>query len=68
MSTPIEFMETQELVHELKKRFDEMMFIGFQPKSNHADNYHIAIKSTLHGAFGMIEVLSRAADAHVEDE
>jgi hypothetical protein len=68
MSTPIEFMETQELVHELKKRFDEMMFIGFNQKSKHSDSYHIAIKGTLHGAFGMIEVLTRAADAHVEDE
>lgn len=68
MSTPIEYMETSELVHELKKRFDEMMFIGFHAKSKSTDNYHIAIKSTLHGAFGMIEVLSRAADAHAEDE
>ena len=68
MATPSEYMETQELLHELKKRFDEMMFIGFQPKNKSIDNYHITIKTTLHGAFGLIEVLNRAADAHVEDE
>lgn len=68
MSTPIEFMETQELLHELKRRFDEMMFIGFTVSTKHIDNYTINIKGPLHGTYGLIEVLRRAADAHVEEE
>jgi len=67
MSTPIEFMETDELLHELKKRFDEMMFIGFQAKTNSSDSYSISVKSTLHGSFGLIEILSRAAEAQAEE-
>lgn len=67
MSTPIEFMETDELLHELKKRFDEMMFIGFQSKTNSSDSYNISVKSTLHGSFGLIEILSRAAEAQAEE-
>lgn len=67
MSTPIEFMETDELLHELKKRFDEMMFIGFQSKTNSSDSYSISVKSTLHGSFGLIEILSRAAEAQAEE-
>lgn len=68
MSTPIEYMETQELLHELKRRFDEMLFIGYAASTKHIDNYTINIKGPLHGTFGMIEVLRRAADAHVEEE
>jgi lipid A disaccharide synthetase len=67
MSTPIEFMETDELIHELKKRFDEMLFIGYQAKKKNEDNYSISVKSTLHGSYGLIEVLTRATDAHAED-
>jgi IS5 family transposase len=67
MSTPIEFMETDELLHELKKRFDEMMFIGFQAKTSSSDSYSISVKSTLHGSFGLIEILSRAAEAQAEE-
>lgn len=68
MSTPIEFMETQELLHELKKRFDEMMFIGFTAQTKVVDNYTVVIKGSLHGSYGLVEVLTRAADAHAEEE
>lgn len=67
MSTPIEFMETDELLHELKKRFDELMFIGFRSKSKSEDNYSICVKSTMHGSFGLIEILKRAAEAQAEE-
>lgn len=67
MSTPIEYMETDELLQELKKRFDELLFIGYTAKTKSEDSYNIAVKSTLHGSFGLIEVLSRATEAHAED-
>jgi len=68
MSTPIEFLETDELIHELKKRFDEMLFIGYTKKTKSEDNYTISVKATTHGGYGMIEILKRAADAHGEDD
>jgi hypothetical protein len=68
MSTPIEFMETDELLQELKKRFDELLFIGYRAKSKGEDNYSIAVKSTLHGSYGLIEVLTRATDNHAEED
>ena len=67
MSTPIEFMETDELLKELKNLFDELLFIGYQAKKKNEDNYSISVKSTLHGSYGLIEVLTRATDAHAED-
>lgn len=67
MSTPIEFMETDELLHELKKRFDEMLFVGYKNSKKDADSYSISVKSSLHGSYGLIKVLERAADAHSEE-
>lgn len=67
MSTPIEFMETDELLHELKKRFDELLFVGYKNKNKGEDNYSIAVKATLHGSYGLIEILTRATDAQAED-
>jgi lipid A disaccharide synthetase len=63
VSTPIEYITTKELVDELKKRFDEMAFIGFAVKTSKEDGYSICIKSTMHGAFGLINVLAKAAEA-----
>jgi len=67
MTTPIEYMDTDELLQELKKRFEEMLFIGYNSKKKGEDCYSIAVKSTLHGSYGLIEVLTRATDAHAED-
>lgn len=63
MSTPIDYMTTDELLFELKKRFKEMVFVGYKEQSNRDDSYSICVKSTLHGTYGLIEVLTRAADA-----
>jgi len=68
MSTPIEFMETDELIRELKSRFDEMMFIGYKLCKKTEDNYSISVKSTMHGSYGMIEILKRATEAHHMEE
>lgn len=67
MATPLEYMDTDELLHELKKRFDEMMFIGYKAKTKQEDNYSIMVKSTMHGSFGLIEVLTRATEAQHEE-
>jgi hypothetical protein len=67
MSTPIEYMTDDELIHELKRRFDEMVFVGFSTKGKNSDNYSICVKSTMHGTFGLIEVLSRAAEAQMDE-
>jgi lipid A disaccharide synthetase len=68
MSTPIEYMETDELLQELKKRFDELMFIGYKQQTKREDSYQIAVKSSLHGSYGLIEVLTRATEAHDEGD
>lgn len=67
MSTPIEYMETDELIQELKKRFDEMLLIGYNCKKKNEDNYSICAKSTMHGSYGLIEVLSRAIEAEAQE-
>jgi lipid A disaccharide synthetase len=61
-------METEELLRELKNRFDELMFIGYKSTKKAEDNYSISVKSTMHGSFGLLEVLKRATEAqHMED-
>ena len=67
MSTPIDYMTTDELLLELKKRFDELLFVGYSTAPKKEDSYSICVKSTMHGTYGLIEVLTRAADAHSED-
>lgn len=64
MSTPIEFVDTKELVKELKSRFDELVFVGYSNKGSRHNNYHLAFKTSMHGAYGLIEVLKQAADSH----
>jgi hypothetical protein len=67
MSTPIDYMTTDELLLELKKRFNEMLFVGYKEHPKKDDSYSICVKSTLHGTYGLIEVLTRAADAQEAD-
>jgi Fe-S oxidoreductase len=62
-------MTTEELLHELKKRFDEMLFIGYEIKNKKGgDTYHISCKATMHGGFGLVEVLTRAIEAQEDEE
>lgn len=63
MSTPIDYMTNEELLTELKRRFEEMAFVGYTNRKNKEDTYAICVKSSLHGGYGLIEVLKRAADA-----
>lgn len=63
MSTPIDYMTNEELLAELKKRFEEMAFIGYANRKNKEDTYAICVKSSLHGGFGLIDILRKAADA-----
>lgn len=67
MSTPIDYMTNDELLLELKKRFDELAFVGYTYHKGKQDTYAICIKSSLHGGYGLLEVLKRAADAQEEE-
>jgi hypothetical protein len=44
-----------------------MLFIGFVAKTKSEDNYSICVKSTMHGSFGLVEVLSNAIQAQAEE-
>lgn len=61
MSTPIEFMGTGEILKELKNRFDEMVFIGFQSKTAKDDSYTLTAKGSMHGTLGLIDFAKQAA-------
>jgi hypothetical protein len=62
MNTPIDYLTTAELVAELRTRFEEMAFIGYRRNKNE-DNYVIRVKATVHGTYGLLEVLRNAADS-----
>jgi hypothetical protein len=62
MNTPIDYLTTPELINELRNRFDEMVFIGYRRK-NKEDNYVIRVKASVHGTYGLLEVLRNAADS-----
>jgi hypothetical protein len=43
------------------------VFVGYKEHPKKDDSYSICVKSTLHGTYGLIEVLTRAADAQEAD-
>jgi len=62
MSTPLEYLETSELLEELKNRFPEMAFVGYVAtnKKIDSDSYQICIKSSTHGSLGLAKILENA--------
>lgn len=62
MSTPLEYIETEMLLAELKNRFTELVFIGQIPsnKKLSGDSYSICVKGTMHGSLGLVKMLETA--------
>jgi len=67
VSTPIEFVSTGDLLRELKSRFDEMLFVGFQATTPNNDSYTVTAKGSMHGTMGLIVMAQRAAEGEHDE-
>lgn len=54
--SPIEYFSTKDLIHELQKRFDDVLFVGYLNKTTANDHYTFFFKGSCHGVVGLAEM------------
>lgn len=68
---PIEYFTTKELLDEIRKRFDDVVFVGYTSKTDKDDNYTFFMKGSIHSVHGlasmMHQMLEGARDANNSD-
>tara|TARA_R100001463_G_scaffold57630_4_gene109906 strand:- start:14 stop:229 length:216 start_codon:yes stop_codon:yes gene_type:complete len=64
----LDFFPTEELIKELKKRYDDFVFLGNKKRTNTNDEYTVSFKGTYHGILGLVHMASLAAEAGEFDE
>jgi len=68
---PIEYFTTKELLDELRKRFDEIVFVGYANKTSKDDNYTFFMKGSMHSVHGlaaMMQKMIQGAAQNAEEE
>tara|TARA_R100001082_G_scaffold111118_1_gene93474 strand:+ start:1165 stop:1383 length:219 start_codon:yes stop_codon:yes gene_type:complete len=58
----LEFIPSDKLILELKKRFDDFVFVGSQKRTGTVDDYVISFKGTYHGILGLCEMARMASE------
>lgn len=66
MDQPLDFVTTAELLEELKKRFDSLLFIGYKDTSDKRSDYHVATNASLHEVIGLAATAVNIAEAAFE--
>lgn len=64
---PLAFTPTEDLLKELKVRYDQMLFIGFKNTTNKRTDYHCATNAELHEVMGLANMAMRMAEAAADD-
>lgn len=65
--TPLELVQTIDLLTEVFNRFDECLFVGYKDHSDTSDHYQIALMASAHGGHGLVELARKAAEANERD-
>tara|TARA_Y100001938_G_scaffold137054_1_gene200743 strand:- start:388 stop:618 length:231 start_codon:yes stop_codon:yes gene_type:complete len=63
----LDFVTTDEILKELKKRFDDFIIVGSAKRTSEQDDYVITFKGTYHGILGLCELGRLAAEAGGDD-
>jgi hypothetical protein len=66
--TPLEFHQTKDLLEELRRRFDDAVFIGYQAKTHTISDYVMFLQGSHHGVMGLIEMGMSAAERTINDD
>lgn len=65
---PLEFFQTKDILDELRKRFDDAIFVGYQAKTNTISDYVMFIQGSHHGVMGLLAMGSNAAEKTIHDD
>jgi hypothetical protein len=66
--TPLEFTQTRDLLDELRRRFDDAVFVGYQEKTHTISDYVLFIQGSHHGVIGLIGMAGKAAERAIHDD
>jgi len=64
---PLAFTATEDLLKELKARYDQMLFIGYKNSTNKRTDYHCATNAELHEVMGLANMAMRMAEAAADE-
>ena len=59
----LDFVPSDQLILELKKRYDDFVFLGNKKMTGTVDDYVVSFKGTYHGILGLCEMARLAAEA-----
>lgn len=69
MEQPLAFISTEDLLAEIKSRYDAMFFIGYKRSTSKRSDYHCATNSDPHEVLGLLEMAKEiAADIGATDD
>lgn len=69
MEQPLAFISTEDLLAEIKSRYDAMFFIGYKRSSSKRSDYHCATNSDPHEVLGLLEMAKEiASDIGAEND
>jgi len=66
--TPLEFAQTKDLLDELRRRFDDALFVGYQEKTNTLSDYVMFMQGSHHGVLGLLSMATMASERAVNDD
>lgn len=64
---PLAFTSTEDLLSELKVRYDQMLFIGFKNTTSKRTDYHCATNAELHEVMGLAKMAIKMAEAAADE-
>jgi hypothetical protein len=64
---PLAFVSTEDLLTELKIRYDQMLFIGYKNSTNKRTDYHCATNAEIHEVMGLANMAIKMAEAVTDD-
>lgn len=64
---PLAFTSTEDLLAELKVRYDQMLFIGYKNSTSKRSDYHCATNAELHEVLGLASMATKMAEAAADD-
>jgi len=65
---PLEFYQTKDLINELRRRFDDAIFVGYQEKTNTISDYVMFLQGSHHGVLGLMGMAMQAAEKMINDD
>jgi hypothetical protein len=65
---PLEFYQTKDLINELRRRFDDAIFVGYQEKTNTISDYVMFLQGSHHGVLGLMGMAMQAAEKTINDD